>query len=149
MNAFKLLILLFFFNIFIFPVFSQSNKPKIIIDEKLSSLVELKKEVNNETFTSGQYTIQIFSGNYEDGLILMEELEKEKAFDDIYFSFETPYYKIRIGKFVSKLDAIKNLKHIKQNYSSAFILRPNWYYFDFFISNSENASIISPTIISL
>ena len=125
MNAFKLLVLLFFFNMFIFPVFSQSNKPKIITDEKLASLVELKKEVNNETFTSGQYTIQIFSGNYEDGLILMEELEKEKAFDDIYFSFETPYYKIRIGKFVSKLDAIKNLKHIKQKYSSAFILRPN------------------------
>mgnify|MGYP005735464925 CR=1 FL=1 len=120
-NLLSVLLLVLFFNL----SFSQKKEPKIIQDNKLVELIKLKKDVNIETFTSGQLTIQIFSGNYEDGLALIEELKEEKTFEDIYFNFETPYYKIRIGKFVSKLDAIKNLKQVKEKYSSAFILRPN------------------------
>ena len=120
-NLLSVLLLVLFFNL----SFSQKKEPKIIQDNKLVELIKLKKDVNIETFTSGQLTIQIFSGNYEDGLALIEELKEEKTFEDIYFNFETPYYKIRIGKFVSKLDAIKSLKQVKEKYTSAFILRPN------------------------
>ena len=120
-NLLSVLLLVLFFNL----SFSQKKEPKIIQDNKLVELIKLKKDVNIETFTSGQLTIQIFSGNYEDGLALIEELKEEKIFEDIYFNFETPYYKIRIGKFVSKLDAIKSLNQVKEKYSSAFILRPN------------------------
>ena len=120
-NLLSVLLLVLFFNL----SFSQKREPKIIQDNKLVELIKLKKDVNIETFTSGQLTIQIFSGNYEDGLALIEELKEEKIFEDIYFNFETPYYKIRIGKFVSKLDAIKSLKQVKEKYTSAFILRPN------------------------
>ena len=120
-NPLSILLFVLFLNI----SFSQTTEPKIIQDDKLVELIKLKKDVNIETFTSGQLTIQIFSGNYEEGLDLIEELREEKIFKDIYFNFETPYYKIRIGKFVSKLDAIKSLKQVKEKYSSAFILRPN------------------------
>ncbi len=120
-NLLSVLLLVLFFNL----SFSQKKEPKIIQDDKLVELIKLKKDVNIETFTSGQLTIQIFSGNYEDGLALIEELKEEKIFEDIYFNFETPYYKIRVGKFVSKLDAIKSLKQVKEKYTSAFILRPN------------------------
>jgi len=84
----------------------------------------LKKEVNKEAFTSDQYTIQIFSGNYNDGSELFEKL-KEKKIEQLFFSFETPYYKIRIGKYISKIDAIKKLGEIKKDFPSAFILKPN------------------------
>ena len=77
---------------------------------------ELKKEVNIETFTSGQYTIQIFNGKYNEGSELMDKLISEKKFEDVFFSFETPYYKIRIGKYVSKMEAIKKLKIIKKTF---------------------------------
>ena len=87
--------------------------------------MKLKKEVNIETFTSGQYTIQVFNGKYDKGSELMDKLISEKKFEDIFFSFETPYYKIRIGKYVSKLEAIKKLKIIKKTFPSAFILNPN------------------------
>jgi|TARA_B100000902_G_scaffold194602_1_gene185931 hypothetical protein len=87
--------------------------------------MELKKEVNTETFTSGQYTIQVFNGKYDEGSELMDKLIFEKKFEDVFFSFETPYYKIRIGKYVSKLEAIKKLQIIKRTFPSAFILKPN------------------------
>jgi hypothetical protein len=78
--------------------------------------MKLKKEVNQEDFTSGQYTIQVYNGTYENGTELMKMLISENEFKDIIFSFETPYYKIRIGKYVSKIKAIKELKKIKKKF---------------------------------
>ena len=105
--------------------FSQTGSLKIDLDPKLEKVIELKKEVNSETFTSGQFTIQIFNGKYNDGIRLMDSLTIEKKYDNLFFSFETPYYKIRIGKYISKIKAIRELKKIKKDFSSAFILRPN------------------------
>lgn len=102
----------------------QNGALKITQDNKLDSIISLKKEVNKEDFTSGQYTIQVFSGNFNEGNELFEKLKNEKN-EELFFSFETPYYKIRIGKYISKIDAIKKLKEIKINFPSAFILRPN------------------------
>ena len=105
--------------------FSQTGSLKIDLDPKLEKVIELKKEVNSETFTSGQFTIQIFNGKYNDGIKLMDSLTIEKKYNDLYFSFETPYYKIRIGKYVSKIKSVRELKKIKKDFSSAFILRTN------------------------
>jgi len=118
-----------FFSTIIFLIsissFSQNGKIRLNQDPKLTELMKLKKEVNQEDFTSGQYTIQVYNGTYENGSELMKMLISENEFKDIIFSFETPYYKIRIGKYVSKIKAIKELKKIKKKFPSAFILKPN------------------------
>jgi hypothetical protein len=54
----------------------------------------------------------------------MDKLTGEEKYKEIFYSFETPYYKIRIGKYVSKILAIKELMKIKKEFSSAFILQP-------------------------
>ncbi len=105
--------------------FSQNGKIQLNQDPKLTELMKLKKEVNQEDFTSGQYTIQVYNGTYEKGTELMKMLIVENEFKDIIFSFETPYYKVRIGKYVSKIKAVKELKNIKKKFPSAFILKPN------------------------
>ena len=114
-----------FLNFTIINSFSQEGKVLLNQDPKLIELMELKKIVNQETFTSGQFTIQVYNGKYELGIELMEKLTLEEKFKDVYFSFETPYYKIRIGKYVSKIEAIKELIKIKKTFPSAFILKPN------------------------
>ena len=119
-NLTRYVILLCFFY-----SFSQVGTLKVDQDPKLEKVIELKKEVNSETFTSGQFTIQVFNGNYNDGIKLMDSLTIKNKYDDLFFSFETPYYKIRIGKYVSKIKAIRELKKIKKDFSSAFILKPN------------------------
>ena len=116
-----------FVSIFFISInsFSQEGKIKLKQDSRLTELMKLKKEVNQETFTSGQFTIQVYNGNYESGVELMEKLNSNNKFQDVLFSFETPYYKIRIGKYVSKIEAIKELELIKKTFPSAFILKPN------------------------
>ena len=119
---------LFFFLFSIAMIFKTSAQNDSIIinqDSKLSKVLELKKIVNQEAFTSGQYTVQIFSGNFKDYQELLNLINEEKEFEKVFFSFETPYYKIRVGKYVSKIKAIKELKKIKKKYPSAFILQPN------------------------
>ena len=119
-------VLLILFNIIFFnKTLCQSDSIIINEDPKLTKVLELKKLVNQETFTSGQYTVQIFSGNFKDSQELMNKIKEDEDVDEIFFIFETPYYKIRVGKFVSKIKAIKELKKIKKKYPSAFILKPN------------------------
>ena len=120
--------ILFFFLLSVAMVFKTSAQNDSIIinqDSKLLKVLELKKIVNQEAFTSGQYTVQIFSGNFKDYQELLNLINEEKEFEEVFFSFETPYYKIRVGKYVSKIKAIKELKKIKKKYPSAFILQPN------------------------
>ena len=115
---------LFFLTLTCFKSFSQKDSIIINQDPKLLKVLELKKIVNQEVFTSGQYTIQIFSGNFTDYTILMDKLTIEEKYNEIFYSFETPYYKIRVGKYVSRILASKELKKIKKDFSSAFILQP-------------------------
>ena len=119
-TLFSILIMFIYVN-----SFTQEGTLVLVQDHKLTKLMELKKEVNSVDFTSGQYTVQVFNGQYEKGIELIEELMSDEKFKDVYFSFETPYYKIRIGKFVSKIEAIKELQKIKKTFPSAFILKPN------------------------
>ena len=121
---FKSIISLLLFITICSKSFSQNDSITINQDPKLLKVMELKKIVNQEAFTSGQFTIQIFSGNYTDYKILMDELKTDDKYDEIFYSFETPYYKIRLGKYVSRILAIKELKNIKKEFSSAFILQP-------------------------
>ena len=122
----KKIVFFFLFSIaMIFKTFAQNDSIIINQDSKLLKVLELKKIVNQEAFTSGQYTVQIFSGNFKDYQELLTLINEEKEFEEVFFSFETPYYKIRVGKYVSKIKAIKELKKIKKKYPSAFILQPN------------------------
>tara|TARA_B110000003_G_scaffold254206_1_gene270039 strand:+ start:520 stop:891 length:372 start_codon:yes stop_codon:yes gene_type:complete len=121
---YRSIISLLLFIIISFKSFSQNDSIIINQDPKLLKVLDLKKIVNQEAFTSGQYTIQIFSGNFIDYKNLMEKLRNDKIYDEIFYSFETPYYKIRLGKYVSRILAIKELKKIKKEFSSAFILQP-------------------------
>ncbi len=122
----KNILFFFFFSVaMIFKTSAQNDSIIINQDSKLSKVLELKKIVNQEAFTSGQYTVQIFSGNFKDYQELLNSINEKKEFEKVFFSFETPYYKIRVGKYVSKIKAIKELKKIKKKYPSAFILQPN------------------------
>ena len=122
----KKVLFFFLFSVaMVFKISAQNDSIIINQDSKFLKVLELKKIVNQEAFTSGQYTVQIFSGNFKDYQDLLNLINEEKEFEEVFFSFETPYYKIRVGKYVSKIKAIKELKKIKKKYPSAFILQPN------------------------
>lgn len=127
MSILKLKISLFSFFCFAFALtknFAQQGHITINQDENISTLLNLKKELNKDENTSERYKIQIYNGNRSGAT------SAQKEFHSIYgdwhskIIFDTPNFKIWAGNFRTRLEADRALKRIKRNFPSAFIFKP-------------------------
>ena len=105
--------------------FSQSDKYNLKNDSKFDSILKIKKRVDKKIFDENFYSIQVFSGGYNLGDSISKYVNEKYLGDSIYFYFETPNYKVRIGKYKSKIEAEKKLKEIKKEFKSAFVFKPS------------------------
>ena len=105
--------------------FSQNSNSKINEDSKFTKLLDLSKEANNEYFNSNYFSIQIYSGSYKEADSILNYVKDKYLNDSIFFFFETPNYKVQVGKFQSKIDAQKKLRSVIKDFRAAFILKPN------------------------
>ena len=117
------LILLFF--LISLQSFSQNLSSKINEDEKFIKLLKLSKEANSEYFKSNFFSIQVYSGQYKQADSILEFVNEKYLNDSIFFFFETPNYKVQVGKFKSKIEAQKKLRSVIKDFKAAFILKPN------------------------
>ncbi len=102
-------------------IFSQ----KINDDTDFKRLLVLSKEANNEYFKSNYYSIQVFSGKYDEADSIYNFLKEKYKNDSIYLFFETPNYKVHIGRFKNIVKVQKKLRIIIKDFNAAFILKPN------------------------
>ncbi len=103
-------------------LFSQDELVQIIKDNRIDTLLKLKKEIKKNTFN---LKIQIFSGERDKALELIENHnESNSVSTSIELIYETPNYKVWIGDFYTQLEADKKLLVIKKKYPEAFIFRP-------------------------
>tara|TARA_Y100001968_G_scaffold299611_1_gene310411 strand:+ start:439 stop:834 length:396 start_codon:yes stop_codon:yes gene_type:complete len=117
------LILLFF--LISLQSFSQNLSSKINEDEKFIKLLKLSKEANSEYFKSNFFSIQVYSGQYKQADSILKFVNEKYLNDSIFFFFETPNYKVQVGKFKSKIEAQKKLRSVIKDFKAAFILKPN------------------------
>ena len=114
-----------FFALIFFNVSSQNLNKKINDNPKFLKLIELSKNANNEYFKSNYFSIQVYSGTYNEADSIMNFVKDKYINDSIYFYFETPNYKVQLGKYRSKIEAQKSLREVSKEFKSAFILKPN------------------------
>ncbi len=105
--------------------FSQNYTTKINENEKFIKLLDLSKDANNEYFNSNYFSIQVYSGIYKEANSVLNFVRNNYLNDSIFFFFETPNYKVQVGKFKSKIEAQKKLRSILKDFKAAFILKPN------------------------
>lgn len=115
------IIVLLFLNI----TYSQTDKLNLFDHPKLDSVLKIKKVVDKKKFKKNYYSIQLFSGQFEIGDSISKLVSEKFIEDSVYFYFETPNYKVRLGKYKSKLDAEKKLKILRKEFKSAFIFIPD------------------------
>ena len=104
--------------------FSQDNENEIGKSEAFKKLMNLHKNASQEKHNIDYYSIQIYSGNYSEADSLYKFSNDFFISDSVFFFYETPNYKIQVGKFWNKLRAQKKLKEIQKKFKSAFILKP-------------------------
>lgn len=88
---------------------------------KIKELMEVKKEFSQ---SEKIIQIQIFNGKLNDANNELKNASSKYKLP-ITLSFETPNYKVRVGKFRSRIEANKHLAKIKTDYPAAFILDVN------------------------
>ena len=111
-------------NILYSNIYSQNSILVNSEDSLLNKLIKIKLEVNKEMYEKNYYSIQLFSGDFDNAEKIY--LEFSSYFPNLKktLTFETPNYKVRVGNFEKKINANIKLEEIKKKYKSAFVLQP-------------------------
>lgn len=106
--------------------FAQQGHVTVNEDPELTKVIELKKEINKDEDNHDKYKIQIFSGT-----LSAAENAKTNFLNSVgkwssQLVYETPNYKVWVGKFRSRLEADRALLEIqkKKEFTNAFIFKP-------------------------
>lgn len=106
---------------------TRSGKVTIYQDEKITALALKYKEVNQRDPAFDGYRLQIFfdSGNNSKSRATDALAAFQERYPDVkaYLSFKQPYYRIRVGNFRTKSEAIGFQKKIQADYPNAFVVK--------------------------
>src|SRR5690606_27815968 len=92
-------------------------------DPKIEKLIETRIKMNRSD-NNDYYKIQIYNGPLSGAEEAKNEFKKQYRDLACDISFESPNYKVRVGKFRTRLEADKQLLDIRKKYSNAFLLAP-------------------------
>tara|TARA_B100001093_G_scaffold375154_1_gene360193 strand:- start:97 stop:420 length:324 start_codon:yes stop_codon:yes gene_type:complete len=101
---------------------AQSGIVKIKQDSTITQLMDTKIEIDTKNYTSKFFTIQLFYGDNERAQELYNSFRENFPDWEADLSFETPNYKVQVGRFKDYYFGLNKLKEIKRAYPGAFLL---------------------------
>jgi hypothetical protein len=102
-------------------VWAQKGVLSIQKSLEIDRVLTLKKELNkDQTFLK----IQIYSGNRLGAETALENFKTDFPEQFVEMKYETPNYKIWVGKFRTQLEADRELRLVKKSFPNAFSLKP-------------------------
>ena len=103
------------------PITSGGNLT-INSDSRIDTLIQIHKEENKRKAGIDGYRVQIFQGNKESAyqakakfLVLHEDLK-------VYVLFQSPDFRVRVGDFRTRSEALKVKRMIENQFSSTFVV---------------------------
>ena len=100
---------------------AQEGKVTIQQDPKIDELVKLYAAVNSK---SGFYQIQVGFGDYQKAQNLKSQVDIDFPGWYSKIEFESPTYRVRLGKFKTKLEAERKYLEVRKKYPDAMLLKP-------------------------
>lgn len=113
------------FIVFSSTISAQEKISKIETSPAVRTLIERKIEINKAVFENQYYAIQLYYGNNTAANRILKEFKVNFPEWEAELSFETPNYKVRVGRFKDLNIASQKLEEIRKVYPSAFLLEPN------------------------
>lgn len=119
----------FLFLFFSVSLFAQdkTGTVEIIEDAKISKLVKKHILINDSLGTIPGYRIQLVFTSGVNGKKLAQEVEtdfmRKYPGTEAYLLWDSPNYKVRVGDFRTRLDALKFQDEIKKDFPNAYILQ--------------------------
>lgn len=100
---------------------AQRGTVSIEADPKIERLLNIYKEANAN---ANYYTIQVGFGTYDEAEDLRQEAALEFPEYEPNIVFDSPTYRVQIGKFTTRLEAEKKYLEVRQKFPAALLLRP-------------------------
>lgn len=100
---------------------AQGNTVHIEQDPRIDSLIQQYTEVNTKV---GFYQIQVGFGNYQRAQALKTQVDVDFPDWGSSIVFESPTYRVRLGKFKTKLEAERKYWTVRKKYHNAILLKP-------------------------
>ncbi|WP_051941700.1 SPOR domain-containing protein [Maribacter forsetii] len=100
---------------------SQSANVNIEQDQKIDQLLEIyKSSLSNNEY----YRIQVGFGNYAKAQKIKANVEEDFPELASKIDFDSPTYRVRVGRFTSRLDAERKFNEVRIKYPDAMLLKP-------------------------
>jgi hypothetical protein len=101
--------------------YSQGAKVNIQQDQKINQLLEIyKSSLSNNEY----YRIQVGFGDYAKAQRIKANVEEDFPDLSSKLDFDSPTYRVRVGRFISKLDAERKFNEVRIKYPDAMLLKP-------------------------
>ncbi|GGE04613.1 hypothetical protein GCM10010831_02750 [Psychroflexus salis] len=91
--------------------------------KQLKELIEIKKELTNSDQLKEFYRIQLYSGSLKEAESLKKDFDTEFEISST-IKYESPYYKVWVGNYRTRLEADRAMLLINEAFENAFIIKP-------------------------
>lgn len=120
-----------------------SGKPGVKINQTGEVRDAMRRHVReNGTRTMSGYRVRIFFDNKQTARVESEETLKkfESMYHDVvaYRTYANPYFKVTVGDFRTRSEAVRLLERIRGAFPSAFVVKEN---IEFPVVDKENAYV--------
>lgn len=113
-----------FFFLLLFQASRSYAQVAAVNDTLINSVIAKQIRINQKKLSMPGYRIQIYVGGKRDKA---NEIKSSfnNSFPDIpaYIAYQQPNFKVRVGDFKSRLEALNILDQIKANYEVAFVVK--------------------------
>ena len=128
----------------VMPLKSRGGKADVEIYQSQDIANALRKQIqSNSKRTMSGYRVRIFFDNKQTARAESEETIKkfESMYHDVkaYRTYANPYFKVTVGDFRTKSEAMELLSRIKREFPSAFVVKEN---IEFPVVDKDNAFYI-------
>jgi hypothetical protein len=120
-NPSTLLLTLALFTV-AFQVIAQESQP--VNKQRIDQLISTKIAMDRTGDFKDRFTIQLFYGDRDKAITTKENYDALNLPWKAELKWESPYHKIWVGTYRSRLEADRALLNIKEDYKDAFILKP-------------------------
>ena len=100
---------------------AQQGDVKIEQDAEIVDLLDIYKTYNER---SEYYRIQVGFGSYAKAQRIKSEVEIDFPSMASKIDFDSPTYRVRLGRFKNKLEAERKFKEVREKYPDAMLLKP-------------------------
>ncbi len=117
----RLLVIIAIISFSVAVGFAQKGQVDIQQDDKIADLLDIYKSSNKN---HEYYRIQVGFGSYAKAQSIKENVEID--FPGLFskIDFDSPTYRVRLGRFKTKLEAERKFKEVRIKYPDAMLLKP-------------------------